>query len=505
MATDALFVAIDVGTTGARASAVDLDGRVCLEARHPYPTATPRPGWAEQNPRHWRDAALAALTELTADDGIQASAIRAIGLTGQCPTVAPFGGDREPVGPGLLYRDNRATAEALQMRALVGDEALHRHTGHVPTAFHVGPKIMWLRRHQPETFAAASCFMQPRDVVLHALTGITATDETHANATVLYDLRDRAWSAELLDTVALDAGVFPDVLPPWAEAARLTDAAAGRVGLDAACPVVVGAADSQCAAFGSAVTGPGPISEMAGASSCLNSVIGEPSDDLRITHYSHVVPGWYSTELGVNVSGGALTWAVQAFGMADFAELEARAARAYATVSAGGGGGGDDPRAAAPLFMPYLGDGERDDPALRAAFIGLSDRHGRDELAYSVVEGLAFGVAETLSVLRDAGSPLDELRVAGGGGRLPTLGQVKADVLGCPVRNLEHDSAQIGVAMLAATGAGYRDEAAAALAANLERARIFAPARAPSAGGAITERYGWFLEVRASEAVRLRP
>ncbi|HYZ81000.1 MAG TPA: FGGY-family carbohydrate kinase, partial [Solirubrobacteraceae bacterium] len=168
------------------------------------------------------------------------------------------------------------------------------------------------------------------------------------------------------------------------------------------------------------------------------------------------------------------------------------------------GGGGGDPRAAAPLFMPYLGDGERDDPALRAAFIGLSDRHGRDELAYSVVEGLAFGIAETLSVLRDAGSPLDELRVAGGGGRLPTLGQVKADVLGCPVRNLEYDSAPIGVAMLAASGAGYRDEAAAALGANLERAMIFAPARAPAAGGPITERYGWFLEVRASEAVRLR-
>lgn len=505
MPADALFVAIDVGTTGARASVVDLDGRVCHQTRHAYPTVTPRPGWAEQDPRHWRDAALAALTELIADDRVEASAIRAIGLTGQCPTVAPFDSGREPVGPGLLYRDNRATAEALQMRELIGDEALHRQTGHLPTAFHVGPKVMWLRRHQPDTFAAATCFMQPRDVVLHALTGITATDETHANSTVLYDLRERGWSPELLDAVRLDAGLFPDVLPPWAEAARLAPDAAGRVGLDAACPVVVGAADSQCAAFGSAVTGPGPISEMAGASSCLNSVIAEPSDDLRITHYSHVVPDWYCTELGVNVSGGALTWAVKAFGLADFAELEARAARAYATVSAGKAGeagGGADARAAAPLFLPYLGDGERDDPALRAAFVGLSDRHARDELAYSVVEGLAFGIAETLSVLTGAGSPLHELRVAGGGGRLPTLGQLKADVLGCPVRNLEHDSAPIGVAMLAATGAGYRDEAAAALAANLERASIFAPAQ--SADAAIMERYRWFDEVRASEAVRLR-
>ncbi|HEY2319985.1 MAG TPA: FGGY family carbohydrate kinase [Solirubrobacteraceae bacterium] len=499
MASDVLFVAIDVGTTGARASAVDLQGRVCHETRHPYPTSTPRPGWAEQDPRHWRDAALAALAELTASDRVRASAIRGIGLTGQCPTVAPFAADREPVGPGLLYRDNRATAEAEEMRRLLGDEALHRRTGHVPTAFHVGPKMMWLRRHQPDTFAAADCFMQPRDVVLHALTGVTATDETHANSTVLFDLRERTWSVDLLDSFGIDAGAFPDVLPPWAEVARLSASAAERVGLDAACPVVVGAADSQCAAFGSGVTGPGPISEMAGASSCLNSVIAEPSDDLRITHYSHVVPDSYSTELGVNVSGGALTWAVQAFGLADFGELEARAARAYAILGTGGGG---DPRAAAPLFLPYLGDGERDDPALRAAFVGLSDRHGRDELAYSVLEGLAFGIAETVLVLAAAGSPLDELRVAGGGGRLATLGQLKADVLASPVRNLDQDSAPIGVALLAATGAGYRDEAAVALAANLSRAGTFAPAHA--AGEAIRERYAWFEEVRASEAVRLR-
>jgi xylulokinase len=498
-ASEALFVAVDVGTTGARASVVDLAGRVCHETRHPYPTATPRPGWAEQDPRHWRDAALAALGELTADPGVPGSAVRAIGLTGQCPTIAPFDSDREPVGPGLLYRDNRATTEADELRELVGDALLHRRTGHVPTAFHVGPKVMWLRHHQPESFAAAECFMQPRDVVLYALTGITATDETHANSTVLYDLRQRSWSDELLKAAKLDAGMFPDVLPPWAQAAPLAGDVAGRVGLDADCPVVVGAADSQCAAFGSAVAGPGPISEMAGASSCLNSVIAEPSDDLRITHYSHVVPGWYSTELGVNVSGGALTWALRTLAMADFAELDARAARVHASLSTGAGGA--DPRAAAPLFMPYLGDGERDDPTLRAGFVGLSDRHGRDELAYAVVEGLAFGIAETVSVLMAAGSPLDELRVAGGGGRLPTLGQVKADVLACPVRNLEHDSAPIGVAMLAATGAGYGDAAAAALAANLERSRIFVPV--PAALDALQERYRWFLAVRGSDAVRL--
>ena len=210
MTSEALFVAIDVGTTGARASAVDLDGRVCHEARHPYSTDTPRPGWAEQDPCRWRDAALAAAADLTHAAGVAPARVKAIGLTGQCPTVAPFGPDHEPVGPGLLYRDNRATAEADEMRELIGDARLHARTGHVPTAFHVGPKLMWLRRHEPETFAAAQHFMQPRDVVLHALTGVIATDETHANSTVLFDLRGRDWSDELLDAVDLESSAFPD-------------------------------------------------------------------------------------------------------------------------------------------------------------------------------------------------------------------------------------------------------------------------------------------------------
>ncbi|MFL5862937.1 MAG: FGGY-family carbohydrate kinase [Solirubrobacteraceae bacterium] len=499
MAADALFLAIDVGTTGARAAAVELDGHVCHQARHPYRTSTPRPGWAEQDPRQWRDAALAALADLTAADAVEPSAVLAIGLTGQCPTIAPFGNDGEPLGPGLLYRDNRATAEAEEMRELIGDEALHRRTGHVPTAFHVGPKLMWLRRHEPDTFAAAIRFMQPRDVVAHALTGASATDQTHANATVLFDLRERAWSAELLQAFDIDAAAFPEVLPPWAIAGRLSEEAGSRVGLAAGCPVVIGGADSQCAAYGSGVVDPGPISEMAGASSCLNSVVAQPSDDLRITHYSHVVPSWYSTELGVNVSGGALTWAVGALGVASFDELEARAARVRTALVSGGA---TDPREAAPLFLPYLGDGERDDPALRAGFLGLSDRHCRDELAYAVLEGLAFGIAETVSVLRAAGSPLDELRVAGGGGRLATLGQIKADVLERPVRHLINDSAPVGVALLAAGGAGFPDEADAALSANLGRSHTFAPV--PGAGDAIRDRYAWFLDVRASEAVRLR-
>jgi xylulokinase len=494
-----LFVAIDVGTTGARAMAVDLDGGVRGEARSAYATATPRPGWAEQDPRDWREAALDALTMLTALPELDAAAIAAIGLTGQCPTIAPFDRAREPVGPGLLYRDNRATVEAEEMRARLGDEALHARTGHIPSAFHVGPKVLWLREHDARTFAAADCFMQPRDVVLHALTGFTATDETHANSTLFFDLRARSWAEDLLDTYSLSAGLFPAVAAAWSPGGEVLAGVAQRTGVPPGCPVVLGAADSQCAAYGSGVLAPGPISEMSGASSCLNSVLHEPSDDLRITHYSYLLPDAYCTELGVNVSGAALQWALSQFGLASFAELESRAMGTRRALDAERT---EDPRTVAPLFLPYLGDGERDDPTLRAAFIGLSDRHGRDELAYAALEGVAFAVAETVSILH-ASSPLHELRVGGGGARVPLLGQIKADALEVVVKHLKHDSAPVGAAMLAARQTGFADEARAALQANLEQAERFEPD--PGAAAAVRERYSWFLEVRASQAVRLQP
>ncbi|HEX4691632.1 MAG TPA: FGGY family carbohydrate kinase, partial [Solirubrobacteraceae bacterium] len=259
-----VFVAIDAGTTGARACAVSLDGRVLEEVRRPYPLSVPRRGWAEQDPRDWRERSLESVAELMRRLG-PGTRVGAIGLTGQCPTVAPVDGAGEPVGPGMLYRDNRATAEAAQMRARIGDAELHARTGHVAEAFHVGPKVLWVREHEPEVFAAADRFAQPRDIVLHALTGVSATDQTHANATVFYDLRARDWAGELLDAFDLDPSVFPAVLAPWQQAGEVTPAAAERTSLAPGLPVVIGAADSQCAAFGSGVVAPGPISEMAGS------------------------------------------------------------------------------------------------------------------------------------------------------------------------------------------------------------------------------------------------
>jgi len=495
-----LLVAIDVGTTGARAAAVDLKGTVVAEVRRPYPTDTPAPGWAEQDPLLWSERAVEALARL-ARRIPRPERVLGIGLTGQCPTVAPFDRRWRPTAPGMLYKDNRAVVEAHEMRERIGVEAMHRRTGHTAEAFHIGPKVLWLRRHRPDAFARTVRFLQPRDVVLRRLTGRVATDESHAAATLFFDLRGRRWAEDLFAAFDLDPSLFPEALPPWETAARLPARVAREVGLRPGLPVVVGGADSQCVAYGAGVTDPGPVSEMAGASSCLNSSVAEPLADVRVTHYSHVVPDRFTTELGVNTTGAALDWAVSRLGYSDHAALAADAEKFRGRWRRQAFASDRDRREAAPLFLPYLGDGDRDDASVRAAFVGLSTRHDRAALAYAVVEGVALGVRATLMVLQEAGSPLEELRAGGGGARTPLVGQLKADVLGRPVLHLDGDAAAIGTAMLAGAAAGIGDEARQAISLAVDRARRFEPDPWGTEVGAIRAR--WFDDVRGGDGIRM--
>lgn len=438
--------------------------------REPYATAMPRPGWVEQDATAWADNAASALVKLGRH--VNGERVAAIGLTGQSPTVVAVDERCRPLGPGLLYKDNRAVDEAEQLIQQFGARKLHDLTGHTPMAFHVGPKILWLRRHEPEVFRATRWFLQPRDIVLHRLTGKIATDQTHANATALSDIRARDWSLELLSALDLDARCFPEVFAPWAIAELLSADLAKAAGIPAGTPVVIGAGDSQCAAFGAGVIDAGPISEMAGSSSCINSAVREPVDDLRVTNYSHVVPATFTTEVGLNTTGAAIRWAVHSLGFGSYRQLERAAAvqRARMTLLAP-----TEAVAAAPRFVPHLGDGERDDAEACGRLDRLSERHDAAAIAYAVLEGVAAAVADEVEALRDTGSPLTELRASGGGTRIPLLGQLKADLLRAPVVHLGIDASALGAAMLAAVSAGFDDIARLAIGAARSAATRFEP------------------------------
>ena len=485
-----ILVAIDVGTSGARATAFDLAGRQQLEVRRGYPTATPKPGWAEQDPRAWRSASLAALADLVRRLGARRP-VRAIGLTGQCPSVCLVDERGAPVSTGLIYRDNRATAEAAAIRERFGDVAIHARTGHLPAAFHVAPKLVWLKAHEPAAFVQAHRALQPRDLVALALTGEMATDGTHAAATLLFDIRHRAWTTDLRDALGLPADLLPPLRPSSEILGGLTASAARRLGLPKELPVILGGADSQACALGAGVVAPGPVSEMAGSSTCLNTAVPEPLSVLEVTHFPHVVPGPFTTETGINTTGAAVSWVADLLyaprgrraGAADFARLD----REVADVPAGSDG---------VLALSVLGDGERTDPDLRAAVTGLSLRHDRATVARAVLEGVAFAIRQQLGLLTAAGRPVTELRISGGDTRLASWNRIKADVIGIPVVTVPGDAAVTGVAMLAGLGAGIYSSVEDAIRRCVSLERPIQPD--PATHAAYDERFSAWRELAAS-------
>jgi len=489
-------VAIDVGTSGARAAAYDLAGRPAGEVRRPYPTELGADGRAEQDANRWRSASLSALAGLVRTLGPR-QRIRAIGLTGQCPSVVPLDDRDRPLRPGMIYRDNRATAEARAIRRRFGDVLIHQRTGHLPAAFHVAAKILWLRRNEPAVYAATRRFVEPSDFVALALTGETVTDWTIATASALFNVRERRWDEQVLAGLQLEASLFPEAHPSWAVVGELRPALRARMGLDYGVPVVIGGGDSLACAFGAGVIGPGPISEMAGSSTCLNSVVPEPLAGLDVTNYPNLLPGpGYFTEVGINTSGEALDWLA---GLA-YAGRSGRPTSAdYARIDAEAGAvpvGADG-----LLVVPVLGDGERDDPGLRGAAVGLSLRHGRAALARAVLEGVAYGIRAKVEILGAAGSSATELRVSGGDTRIGTWNQIKADVLGIPVVSVAGDATAAGAALLAGLGVGVYQDAAEAVAVAGQAGRAIEPN--PAARGRYDDLYPAYRRLVASRAIHV--
>jgi sugar (pentulose or hexulose) kinase len=490
-----VLVAVDVGTSGARASAFEVSGAPGPEVRRSYPTFLPAEGWAEQDARRWRSAALSALGALVRALGPRGR-VRAVAVTGQCPSVVPLDRRDRPLRAGLIYRDNRATAEAGWLRERFGDRNLHALTGHVPAAFHVAAKIAWLRAHEPDVFAATRRYVQPTDYVALALTGNATTDWSMAAATALLDLRARRWAPDLLAGLGLDESAFPAVVPSWSIAGEIRPAVARRLGLPDGVPVVAGAGDSIACALGAGVTAAGPVSEMAGSSSCFNSVVAEPLPDLDVTHYPSITSrDGYVTEVGINTTGEALDWLAMLFyagssrapRASDYARLEKAAAAA-------------PPGAGGLVFAPVLGDGERDDPALRGAITGLSLRHDRGAVARAALEGIACAVRARLRTLARTSAPATELRVSGGGAGLDVWNQIKADVTGIPVARVAGDSTAAGAAMLAGLGAGIYRDAAEAVAAGYRPAGRAEPD--PAHRALYDDLYSRYAELLGSEVVR---
>ena len=464
------LLGVDVGTTGARAVVVDAqDGRVVASATSDYPLHTPRPRWAEQDPRDWWRGAAAAIREAVGRARGELGAgleVAAAGLTGQMHGLVLLDEGGEPTGPSLLWCDARTDEECRAITARIGEDRLLDLVGNPALVGFTAPKLLWLRAHRPEEVARARAMLLPKDYVRFRLTGERATDLSDASGTLLLDVARRRWSPELLAALEIDPALLPALLESTAVSGRLSPQVAAELGLPAGLPVVAGAGDQAAGAVGAGVLDPGAAIATIGSSGVVFAPTAAPVRDVRVHAFCHAAPDRWHT-MGVTMAAGlSLRWLRDH--LAAGASYEALTAEA-AAVPPGAGG---------LLFAPYL-MGERTphlDPHARGAWVGLAYPHGRGHLVRSVMEGVAYSLRDCLEVMTGLGVDAGEVRAGGGGARSRLWRQILADVLDRDVLAMELDEGPAhGAALLAGTGAGLWGSLAEASAACVRVASRLVP------------------------------
>jgi xylulokinase len=459
------FLGLDVGTSGVKAVVVDARGAVRSSATTPLTLSTPRPGWAEQRPQDWWTAATVSVRRaVRAAKGMR---VAAVGLSGQMHSSVFLDARGSVIRPALLWCDGRTTAECREVTARVGEDRLREWVANAALEGFTLPKVLWLRTHEPESFARLDKVVLAKDYIRHRLTGALASEPSDASGTLMYDTAGRRWSTEMMGAVGLPASLLPELGESSEVLGRLSAAAARLTGLPPGTPVVGGGADNACGAAGVGVVSPGDAVASWGTSGTALAPTGEPRVDpsLRAHTFCHVVPRtWYV--MGVMLSaGGAFAWYrdVMAKELKGRKDANLVLNREAESVPIGAGG---------VTFLPYL-QGERTphrDAGARGAFAGLSLAHSREHLTRAVVEGICFGLRDSLSILRGLGLPMAHLLLTGGGAKSPFIRRVQSEVYGLPVVRVNREEGPaFGAALLAAVGVGAFADLAAAARATLKR------------------------------------
>jgi xylulokinase len=451
-----LVLGIDVSTTATKAVLVDPSGDVRGVSTSEYGVARPHPLWSEQNPALWWDAAQSAIRAALAGAGAAGSDVEAVGLTGQMHGAVLLDAAGAVLRPAILWNDQRTAAECDEIRDAVGLERLIAISGNDALTGFTAPKLLWVRRHEPEVWARVAHVLLPKDYLRYRLTGDYAVDKADGSGTILFDLAARTWSAELLADLALDPAWFPATFEGPEITGTVSRSAAEATGLAQGTPVVAGGGDQAANGVGVGAISEGTVALSLGTSGVIFAATHEPLREARgrVHAFCHAVPSrWHLMSVMLSAAG-SLRWFRDA--LAPGEEFGALAGSADGVQAASDG----------LFFLPYL-SGERSphpDPLARGAFVGLALHHDRRHLARAVLEGVAFGLRDGLDLMVAAGMPQPgQIRASGGGLASETWRQILADVLQAElVTTSTTEGAAFGAAVLAAVGCGwFRDVAAA--------------------------------------------
>jgi len=453
------YVGIDVGTTSAKAVVIDKSGEVIYITAPTYPFVTPKPLWAESDPEDWWTACKRALNEIVERYG--ASSINGIGLTGQMHGLVLLDAQGEVLRPCIMWNDQRTAAQCASITEKVGAAKVLELTGNPVLPGFTAPKVVWVQENEPEIWDRAAKILLPKDYIRYRLSGCFATDVSDASGMSLLDVGQRTWSAEMLKACDIPESMMAEVTESTVVSAKVSSAAAQVTGLQEDTPIIAGGGDQAAGAIGCGIVRSGIVSATLGTSGVVfaHADSYQPDPEGRLHTFCSAVPGkWHF--MGVQLScAGSYQWFHDKLAPGiSFKELDGLAEAV-------------EPGSEGLIFLPYL-SGERTphpDPYAKGVFFGLALRHGMGHMARSVMEGVSFGLRDTLEIMRKLGIQPKEIIASGGGAKSPIWRQILADMFESRIVTVNaSEGGAYGAAILAAVGTGAYDSIEAACEAMLK-------------------------------------
>ena len=434
-----MFLGIDLGTSEIKLLLLRADGRVVAQAGAPLQVSRPQPLWSEQVPEDWWQATQKAVAQLRGEYPREWAQVRAIGLSGQMHGAVLLDAQDRVLRPAILWNDGRSHAECEELTAAA--PRLHQVAGNLAMPGFTAPKLLWVKKHEPELFARVRSVLLPKDWLRLRLSGERVSDPSDAAGTLWLDVAARDWSDELLAATGLDRSHMPRLVESSRPSASLRPDVAQAWGLDGGVVIAGGAGDNAASAIGIGATLPGDGFISLGTSGVLFVVNDRfrPNPASAVHAFCHALPErWHQMSVMLSAAS-CLRWFARLCGVADEASLLAEVEALHAAE-----------RDAAPLFLPYLA-GERtphNNPFAQGSFHGLTHDTTRAACAHAVLEGVAFGLADGLAALQAAGTEVSRLSLVGGGARSRHWAQLIADALG--VETVLHVGSEAGGALGAA-------------------------------------------------------
>ncbi|MCI2056461.1 MAG: xylulokinase [Oscillibacter sp.] len=448
-----LYIGVDLGTSAVKLLLMDGGGAIQKIVSREYPISFPHPGWSEQNPEDWLKATVDGIRELTAE--CDKSQVAGIGCGGQMHGLVALDKDDHVLRPAILWNDGRTTEETAYLNTVVGKEKLSSLTANIAFAGFTAPKLLWMKAHEPELFARINKIMLPKDYLNYMLTGVHCTDVSDASGMLLFNVKNKCWSAEMLEICGIRESQMAHIYESYQTVGVLTPAMAKTLGLPETVKVCAGAGDNAAAAVGTATVGDGRCNLSLGTSGTIfisSRKFGvDPHNALHA--FAHADGNYHL--MGCMLSAASCNkWWME----------EVLHTQAY----------GDEQSGITPeklghdhvFFLPYL-MGERsphNDPAARGTFIGLTMDSSRTDMTQAVLEGVAFGMRDSLEVARSLGIDITRSKICGGGAKSPLWRQIFANVLNLDIDTVETEEGPgYGGAILAAVACGeYPDVETAA-------------------------------------------